>query len=62
MLINQITLFFPSFFLPKGATIKRDEHTGAIVVARIMRGGAADRSGNVLMFDTSHSGVQNKMR
>uniref|UniRef100_A0A8C7NC21 Membrane protein, palmitoylated 7b (MAGUK p55 subfamily member 7) n=1 Tax=Oncorhynchus kisutch TaxID=8019 RepID=A0A8C7NC21_ONCKI len=29
----------------KGATIKRDESTGAIVVARIMRGGAADRSG-----------------
>ncbi|XP_009080191.1 PREDICTED: MAGUK p55 subfamily member 7-like, partial [Acanthisitta chloris] len=29
---------------PLGATIKRDEHTGAIVVARIMRGGAADRS------------------
>lgn len=32
---------FPS----KGATIKKDEQTGAIVVARIMRGGAADRSG-----------------
>ncbi|XP_026802066.3 MAGUK p55 subfamily member 7 isoform X1 [Pangasianodon hypophthalmus] len=30
---------------PLGATIKRDETTGAIVVARIMRGGAADRSG-----------------
>ncbi|XP_056290550.1 MAGUK p55 subfamily member 7 isoform X3 [Pseudoliparis swirei] len=30
---------------PLGATIRRDEHTGAIVVARIMRGGAADRSG-----------------
>ncbi|XP_062843352.1 MAGUK p55 subfamily member 7 [Trichomycterus rosablanca] len=28
-----------------GATIKRDVVTGAIVVARIMRGGAADRSG-----------------
>uniref|UniRef100_A0A673NR16 Membrane protein, palmitoylated 7b (MAGUK p55 subfamily member 7) n=1 Tax=Sinocyclocheilus rhinocerous TaxID=307959 RepID=A0A673NR16_9TELE len=28
-----------------GATIKRDESTGAIVVARVMRGGAADRSG-----------------
>ncbi|NXU64580.1 MPP7 protein, partial [Horornis vulcanius] len=32
---------------PLGATIKRDEHTGAIVVARIMRGGAADRSGKL---------------
>ncbi|XP_068456387.1 MAGUK p55 subfamily member 7-like [Clinocottus analis] len=30
---------------PLGATIKRDESTGAIVVARIMRGGAADKSG-----------------
>uniref|UniRef100_A0A4W5QDU1 MAGUK p55 scaffold protein 7a n=1 Tax=Hucho hucho TaxID=62062 RepID=A0A4W5QDU1_9TELE len=29
---------------PLGATIKCDEHTGAILVARIMRGGAADRS------------------
>ncbi|XP_063317822.1 MAGUK p55 subfamily member 7-like [Pelmatolapia mariae] len=30
---------------PLGATIKRDTSTGAIVVARIMRGGAADKSG-----------------
>ncbi|KAM4543853.1 MAGUK p55 subfamily member 7 isoform 1-T1 [Fundulus diaphanus] len=30
---------------PLGATIKRDDATGAIIVARIMRGGAADRSG-----------------
>uniref|UniRef100_A0A3Q2I583 MAGUK p55 scaffold protein 3 n=1 Tax=Equus caballus TaxID=9796 RepID=A0A3Q2I583_HORSE len=30
---------------PLGATIRRDEHSGAVVVARIMRGGAADRSG-----------------
>nr|XP_057923487.1 MAGUK p55 subfamily member 7-like [Doryrhamphus excisus] len=30
---------------PLGATIKRDESTGAIVVARVMRGGAADKSG-----------------
>ncbi|XP_056120682.1 MAGUK p55 subfamily member 7 [Rhinichthys klamathensis goyatoka] len=30
---------------PLGATIKRDESTGAIVVARVLRGGAADRSG-----------------
>ncbi|KAM3866063.1 MAGUK p55 subfamily member 7-like [Diretmus argenteus] len=29
---------------PLGATIKRDESTGAIVVARVMRGGAADKS------------------
>ncbi|XP_073778699.1 MAGUK p55 subfamily member 7 [Danio rerio] len=30
---------------PLGATIKRDESSGAIIVARVMRGGAADRSG-----------------
>uniref|UniRef100_A0A3B4B5Q8 Membrane protein, palmitoylated 7b (MAGUK p55 subfamily member 7) n=1 Tax=Periophthalmus magnuspinnatus TaxID=409849 RepID=A0A3B4B5Q8_9GOBI len=30
---------------PLGATIKRDESTGAIVIARIMKGGAADKSG-----------------
>ncbi|XP_067398656.1 MAGUK p55 subfamily member 7 isoform X1 [Emydura macquarii macquarii] len=36
---------------PLGATIKRDEHTGTIVVARIMRGGAADRSGLIHVGD-----------
>nr|XP_014429932.1 MAGUK p55 subfamily member 7 isoform X2 [Pelodiscus sinensis] len=36
---------------PLGATIKRDEHTGTIVVARIMRGGAADRSGLIHIGD-----------
>ncbi|CAL9689013.1 unnamed protein product [Knipowitschia caucasica] len=30
---------------PFGATIKKDESTGAIVIARIMKGGAADKSG-----------------
>ncbi|XP_054888922.1 MAGUK p55 subfamily member 7-like isoform X2 [Poeciliopsis prolifica] len=30
---------------PLGATIKKDKSSGAIVVARIMRGGSADRSG-----------------
>ncbi|XP_070701470.1 MAGUK p55 subfamily member 7-like [Pempheris klunzingeri] len=30
---------------PLGATVKRDKSSGAIVVARIMRGGAADKSG-----------------
>uniref|UniRef100_A0A452QSN0 MAGUK p55 scaffold protein 3 n=1 Tax=Ursus americanus TaxID=9643 RepID=A0A452QSN0_URSAM len=35
----------------KGATIRRDEHSGAVVVARIMRGGAADRSGLVHVGD-----------
>ncbi|KAM8967156.1 MAGUK p55 subfamily member 7 [Pelodytes ibericus] len=36
---------------PLGATIKKDESTGAIVVARIMRGGAADRSGLIHVGD-----------
>ncbi|KAJ4931590.1 hypothetical protein JOQ06_010035 [Pogonophryne albipinna] len=34
-----------------GATIRRDEATGVVVVARIMRGGAADRSGLVHVGD-----------
>uniref|UniRef100_A0A8C2DI82 Membrane protein, palmitoylated 7a (MAGUK p55 subfamily member 7) n=1 Tax=Cyprinus carpio TaxID=7962 RepID=A0A8C2DI82_CYPCA len=36
---------------PLGATIKKDEHSGAIIVARIMRGGAADRSGLIHVGD-----------
>ncbi|XP_043085383.1 MAGUK p55 subfamily member 7 [Puntigrus tetrazona] len=36
---------------PLGATIKKDEHSGAILVARIMRGGAADRSGLIHVGD-----------
>lgn len=36
---------------PLGATIRRDEQSGAIVVARIMRGGAADRSGLIHIGD-----------
>ncbi|KAK2501078.1 hypothetical protein MC885_004575 [Smutsia gigantea] len=36
---------------PLGATIKKDEQTGTIVVARIMRGGAADRSGLIHVGD-----------
>ncbi|KAK7122680.1 hypothetical protein R3I94_019699 [Phoxinus phoxinus] len=36
---------------PLGATIKRDDRTGAIIVARIMRGGAADRSGLIHVGD-----------
>uniref|UniRef100_A0A9J7ZPX2 MAGUK p55 scaffold protein 3a n=1 Tax=Cyprinus carpio carpio TaxID=630221 RepID=A0A9J7ZPX2_CYPCA len=35
----------------KGATIRRDESTGAVIVARIMKGGAADRSGLVHVGD-----------
>lgn len=33
------------FLCSQGATIRRDETTGSVIVARIMRGGAADRSG-----------------
>uniref|UniRef100_A0A3Q3WEM9 Membrane protein, palmitoylated 7b (MAGUK p55 subfamily member 7) n=1 Tax=Mola mola TaxID=94237 RepID=A0A3Q3WEM9_MOLML len=36
---------------PLGATIRYDEHTGAILVARIMKGGAADRSGLIHVGD-----------
>lgn len=36
---------------PLGATIRRDDHTGAIIVARIMKGGAADRSGLIHVGD-----------
>ncbi|ROT61244.1 hypothetical protein C7M84_021004 [Penaeus vannamei] len=36
---------------PMGATIKQDEKTGAIVIARIMHGGAADRSGLIHVGD-----------
>lgn len=40
----------------------RDDHTGAILVARIMRGGAADRSGELqpvfILTCCSHVTVQ----
>ncbi|KAG7163153.1 MAGUK p55 subfamily member 3-like [Homarus americanus] len=36
---------------PMGATIKHDDRTGAIVIARIMHGGAADRSGLIHVGD-----------
>uniref|UniRef100_A0A8C6SHN2 Membrane protein, palmitoylated 7a (MAGUK p55 subfamily member 7) n=1 Tax=Neogobius melanostomus TaxID=47308 RepID=A0A8C6SHN2_9GOBI len=36
---------------PLGATIRQDDHTGAILIARIMRGGAADRSGLIHVGD-----------
>ncbi|XP_051910953.1 MAGUK p55 subfamily member 7 isoform X1 [Hippocampus zosterae] len=36
---------------PLGATIKQDDFTGAILVARIMKGGAADRSGLIHVGD-----------
>ncbi|XP_076335163.1 membrane palmitoylated protein 7-like protein metro isoform X1 [Tachypleus tridentatus] len=39
---------------PLGATIKYNEATGAIVIARIMHGGAADRSGLIHVGDEVH--------
>lgn len=36
---------------PMGATIKQDDRTGAIIIARIMHGGAADRSGLIHVGD-----------
>uniref|UniRef100_A0A671SDT2 MAGUK p55 subfamily member 3-like n=1 Tax=Sinocyclocheilus anshuiensis TaxID=1608454 RepID=A0A671SDT2_9TELE len=36
---------------PLGATIRQDDSTGAVIVARIMKGGAADRSGLVHVGD-----------
>lgn len=39
---------FISICILQGATIKRDKSTGAIVVARIMRGGPADKSGELM--------------
>uniref|UniRef100_A0A0A9W2G3 MAGUK p55 subfamily member 7 n=1 Tax=Lygus hesperus TaxID=30085 RepID=A0A0A9W2G3_LYGHE len=36
---------------PLGATIKADEDTGKIVIARVMHGGAADRSGLIHIGD-----------
>ncbi|XP_018021718.1 MAGUK p55 subfamily member 7 [Hyalella azteca] len=37
-----------------GATIKQDEQTGAIIIARILHGGAADRSGLIHVGDEVH--------
>lgn len=43
--------------LLQGATIRRDDATGAVIVARIMRGGAADRSGKLCLFYFCHAGL-----
>jgi PDZ domain len=40
-----------NFWNLQGATIKTDEETGKIVIARIMHGGAADRSGLIHVGD-----------
>lgn len=45
---GSLTLF--SSFLFQGATIKRNEITGEIFVARVIHGGLADRSGEFLLL------------
>lgn len=44
-------IFFLNFFKLKGATIKTEETSGKIVIARVMHGGAADRSGLIHVGD-----------
>lgn len=46
--VNVMLCDLTGTFGVQGATIRKDEVTGAVVVARIMRGGAADRSGELL--------------
>lgn len=43
--------FNENAILSQGATIKTDEETGKIIIARIMHGGAADRSGLIHVGD-----------
>lgn len=45
ILALRINIIVSVYLFIQGATIRRDEATGAVIVARIMRGGAADRSG-----------------
>lgn len=42
---------YNELLLIQGATIKKCEETGKIVIARIMHGGAADRSGLIHVGD-----------
>lgn len=46
-----LSVFEAFFLLIQGATIKTDELTGKIVIARVMHGGAADRSGLIHVGD-----------
>ncbi len=50
-------LIYCCVFFYQGATIRRDEATGAVIVARIMRGGAADRSGET---NSIHTNINHK--
>lgn len=60
MIVNRLshpfTCFIHGTVFEQGATIKKDEKTSAITIARIMKGGAADRSGELylLILTPSH--------
>lgn len=60
LLVKGCVLLSVIVFLYQGATIRRDETTGAVIVARIMRGGAADRSGmsNFVVFLLAHNYIK----
>lgn len=49
--IETACIWCNSFLYFQGATIKTDEETGKIVIARVMHGGAADRSGLIHVGD-----------
>ena len=50
---RKIALFrcYPCANFPQGATIKAEDGTGRILIARVMHGGAADRSGLISVGD-----------
>ena len=47
----------PVSILFQGATIKAEESTGRILIARVMHGGAADRSGLISVGDEVRKGI-----
>lgn len=49
-MVDFLNAFYSINFL-QGATIKTDDDTGKIIIARIMHGGAADRSGLIHVGD-----------
>ena len=56
LVLNPIEVYTMSqsiyvFTLFQGATIKAEEGTGRILIARVMHGGAADRSGLISVGD-----------
>lgn len=51
VIIHSVHATSNDYMLFQGATIKTDEDTGKIIIARIMHGGAADRSGLIHVGD-----------